>query len=139
MKIINLILIVAVSLLWLQGCTINIPYQEDTENFVGYHDVQLTKNTFSIKFTSNTYDDNYLKLNNQQLVSHLKRRIAEITIENGFKYFEISGAESTFYGAPTAPPYGMKTINTIIHCYHDNKNHPDAENAKLLLSKNKNN
>lgn len=77
MKSIGCIVILA-----LAGCA--TPYQRDGLRG-GYNEVQLDRNVFRVSFQGNAYTAP------RKVTDYILLRSAELTLENGFKYFQVAG------------------------------------------------
>lgn len=142
-------LLVVLSIVLLSGCATD--YQKDSYTG-GFSSTQLGENMYQVSFRGNGFTSR------RRAADFTLLRSAELTLENGFRYFAIVGAEKstnvatmttpttsfttpTGYGSATTTTYGghtffvskPNTTNTIL-CFKDKPKSGVVYNAKFVAN-----
>ncbi len=107
------IIIVTIAVLALAGCA--TPYQR-TGLTGGFSETRLLENAFSVSFCGNGYTSR------ERSTDFALLRCAELTLENGFKFFVISssaqGKKTEYYNMERSPRTCV-TVNTLENTSYD--------------------
>jgi uncharacterized protein YceK len=142
-------LLIVLSIVLLSGCATD--YQKDSYTG-GFSSTQLGENMYQVSFRGNGFTSR------RRAADFTLLRSAELTLDNGFRYFVIVGAEKssnvatmttpttsfttpTGYGGATTTTYGGRTFfvskpnttNTIL-CFKDKPKSGVVYNAKFVAN-----
>ena len=99
------ILLVIMTLATLQGCA--TAYQSRGHSG-GYSETQLDENIFKVSFSGNGY------ISANKVADYTLLRSAELTLQNGFKYFAIVDANSHIENSTYTSPTTYHTTGNVI-------------------------
>jgi hypothetical protein len=114
------LLIILLIVLFVQGCATG--YR--SEGFLGgYSEIQLDKNVYKVSFKGNAY------VSQEKAANFTLLRCAELTLDNGYKYFVIINANSHVKNSTYTTPTISETTGTITQGETHNISKPSSSNT----------